>query len=162
MEAAKGGNRWQGIGLSQISTHRDFAAEVSSQRRSLEALGIEIVMLPLFRSLLAATVVRTGPAGTQRLLCRRLGSGVGAEYAPTPSTARGQLGLANKLQGRTSAWFAWVPQQYSTRPGKAPFRAARPNTSLKRSANGRPPAPGRWYAVHFHRPGAGALPLSPA
>ena len=42
-------------------------------------------------------------------------------------------------------------------------RCARmPNPSLKRSANGRPPAPGRWYAVHFHRPGAGVLPLSPA
>ena len=40
-------------------------------------------------------------------------------------------------------------------------RARMPNPSLKRSANGRPPAPGRWYAVHFHRPGAGVLPLSP-
>ena len=39
---------------------------------------------------------------------------------------------------------------------------ALPNPSLKRSANGRPPAPGRWYAVHFYRPGAGVLPLSPA
>jgi hypothetical protein len=37
-----------------------------------------------------------------------------------------------------------------------------PNPSLKRSANGRPPSPGRWYAVHFHRPGLGVLPLSPA
>jgi hypothetical protein len=41
-------------------------------------------------------------------------------------------------------------------------RAVLPNPSLKRSANGRPPAPGRWYAVHFHRPGAGVLPSSPA
>ncbi|CAD5374026.1 hypothetical protein RA210_U460007 [Rubrivivax sp. A210] len=39
---------------------------------------------------------------------------------------------------------------------------ARPNPSLKRSANGRPPGPGRWYAVHFHRSGPGVLPLSPA
>jgi len=37
-----------------------------------------------------------------------------------------------------------------------------PNPSLKRSANGRPPSPGRWDAVHFHRPGLGILPLSPA
>ena len=43
----------------------------------------------------------------------------------------------------------------------APARAL-PNPSLKRSANGRPPAPGRWYAVHFHRPGAGVPPSSPA
>ena len=27
---------------------------------------------------------------------------------------------------------------------------------------GKPPGPGRWYAVHFHRPGLGVLPLSPA
>ena len=40
--------------------------------------------------------------------------------------------------------------------------AVRPNPSLKRSANGRPPDPGRWYAVHFHRPGPGVLPLAPA
>jgi len=37
-----------------------------------------------------------------------------------------------------------------------------PNPSVKRSANGRPPSPGRWYAVHFHRPGLGVLPSAPA
>ena len=37
-----------------------------------------------------------------------------------------------------------------------------PNPSLKRSANGRPPSPGWWYAVHFHQPGLGVLPSSPA
>ncbi len=36
-----------------------------------------------------------------------------------------------------------------------------PNPSVNRSANGRPPSPGRWYAVHFHRPGLGVLPSSP-
>ena len=41
-------------------------------------------------------------------------------------------------------------------------RALMPNPSLKRSANGRPPAPGLRYAVHFLSPGAGVLPLSPA
>ena len=44
----------------------------------------------------------------------------------------------------------------------APPAALMPNPSLKRSANGRPPAPGRRYAVHFRHPGAGVLPLSPA
>ena len=43
-----------------------------------------------------------------------------------------------------------------------PLPPVRPNPSFKRSANGRPPAPGRRYAVHFRRPGAGVLPLSPA
>ena len=37
-----------------------------------------------------------------------------------------------------------------------------PNPSLKRSANGRPPGPGRWHTVHFHRPGPDVLPSSPA
>ena len=40
--------------------------------------------------------------------------------------------------------------------------ALMPNPSLKRSANGRPPAPGLRYAVHFLSPGAGVLPSSPA
>ena len=37
-----------------------------------------------------------------------------------------------------------------------------PNPSLKRSANGRPPGPGRRYVVHFRQPGPGTLPSSPA
>ena len=42
-------------------------------------------------------------------------------------------------------------------------RCARmPNPSLKRSDNGRPPGPGRWHTVHFHRPGPGVLPSSAA
>ena len=38
--------------------------------------------------------------------------------------------------------------------------ALMPNPSLKRSANGRPLGPVRWYSVHFHRPGPGGLPLA--
>jgi hypothetical protein len=41
------------------------------------------------------------------------------------------------------------------------YSPVRPNPSLNRSANGRPPRPGRRYAVHFRRPGRGGLPLSP-
>lgn len=36
-----------------------------------------------------------------------------------------------------------------------------PNPALKRNANGRPPSPGRWNAVHCHRPGLGVLPSVP-
>ena len=39
---------------------------------------------------------------------------------------------------------------------------ARPNSSLKRSANGRPPGPARRNAVQFLRPGPGVLTLAPA
>jgi hypothetical protein len=38
----------------------------------------------------------------------------------------------------------------------------RPNPSLKRSANGRPPGPGLWHTVHSHSPGPGVLPSAPA
>jgi len=38
--------------------------------------------------------------------------------------------------------------------------SVRPNPSLKRSANGRPPGPGPRYGVHFLSPGPGVLPLA--
>jgi hypothetical protein len=42
------------------------------------------------------------------------------------------------------------------------LRTARPNPSVKRSANGRPPGPGHRYGVHFPWPGPGVLSSSPA
>ena len=39
--------------------------------------------------------------------------------------------------------------------------AVRPNPSLEARPNGRPPGPGRRYAVHFRQPGPGVLPLVP-
>ena len=48
------------------------------------------------------------------------------------------------------------------------YKAILPHSNLygkdapvKRSANGRPPGPGPWYSVYFHRPGPGVLPSSP-
>jgi hypothetical protein len=41
------------------------------------------------------------------------------------------------------------------------IRTAVPNRSFNRSANGRPPGPGRRYAVHCLRPEPGVLPSSP-
>ncbi len=57
---------------------------------------------------------------------------------------------------REAVWFAHRESHVIAIP------PVLPNPSLKRSANGRPPGPGRWYAVHFHRPGPGGLPLAPA
>ncbi len=37
----------------------------------------------------------------------------------------------------------------------------RPNPSLNRSTNGRPPGPVWRYTVHFRQPGPGALPSVP-
>ena len=140
----------------------NLPAKARTTRGSPEALRIMVVMFLLFRSRLPAAVVRTGPASTQRLPFRRVGSGVGAKYAPTPFTGKSQAWPAHKLRGRTVPRVTSVSRQHAKNPAKAPLRAARSNPSLKRSANGRPPAPGRWYAVHFHRPGAGVLPSSTA
>ena len=37
-------------------------------------------------------------------------------------------------------------------------REVRPNPSFNRTRGGRPPWPGRRYAVHFRQPGQGVLP----
>ena len=54
-------------------------------------------------------------------------------------------------------YLVWI-----TRSNKPENRALMPNPSLKRRANGRPPGPVWRYAVHFHQPGPGVLPSSPA
>ena len=78
----------------------------------------------------------------------------GTSKAAAGKTQQASRGPARRRMARAKSNFHHQAQ------GKA--GAAWPNPSFKRSANGRPPAPGRWYAVHFHRPGAGVLPLSPA
>ena len=98
-------------------------------------------------------------------LCRLSCSGSAAMAAIVPSLATGsgsgsggqqQASISVRLPRRT------VAGGHAVVPGNVSINTALPNPSLKRSANGRPPAPGRWYAAHFHRPGAGVLPLSPA
>ena len=140
----------------------NLPAKASNPHGSPGALGIKVVMFLLFRSRLPAAVVRTGPAGTQRLHFRRVGSGVGAEYAPTPFTGKCHAQPSHKLRGRTITQVSSASRQYATNSAKAPVRTARSNPSLKRSANGRPPGPVWRYAVHFRQPGPGVLPSSPA
>ena len=77
------------------------------------------------------------------------------------------LGLQSRfLSGRChcATWLAprLIKRLNSRAASIAPLRHAGPNPSLKRSANGRPPGPGRQYGVHFCQPGPGVLPLSPA
>ena len=67
-------------------------------------------------------------------------------------------GSAWSATAQVLRWFQGIDVPVLT---TAPMDAAWPNPSLNRSANGRPPSPGRWYAVHFHRPGLGGLPSSP-
>ena len=99
-KAAIGSN---GSDSDRFRRTENLSAEVSRPHRLLEVLGIQFVMFLLFRSRWAAAVVGAGPAGTQRLPCWRVGSGVGAEYTPTPFTAHSQARPAHKLQGRAMA-----------------------------------------------------------
>ena len=57
---------------------------------------------------------------------------------------------------------AVLPGSHGTQGALGMSPHAVPNPSFKRSANGRPPSPGRRYTVHFRQPGLGVLPSSPA
>jgi hypothetical protein len=97
-------------------------------------------------------------------------------HAGTCRSSRHIIGLVHRRMGSRVSGRQAVPRHSVAAPrGAAPsvwsrHRRApsislcrvRPNPSVKRSANGRPPGPGRWYAVHCHQPGPGVLPLSPA
>jgi hypothetical protein len=81
---------------------------------------------------------------------------------------------------RETLFLVHAPQRRSTAPATASAETGeqggvpanktprltvcevRPNPSFKRRANGKPPGPGRRYAVHFRQPGPGVLPLAPA
>ena len=98
-------------------------------------------------------------------------SGVQSVCGAAASTTASCFGLWRRIEpaarhyrqrGAAPAWS--TPQQAAgplhAHAQRAPSTAL-PNPSLKRSANGMPPAPGRRYAVHFRQPGAGAIPSSP-
>ncbi|CAD5373994.1 hypothetical protein RA210_U400009 [Rubrivivax sp. A210] len=88
-----------------------------------------------------------------------------SHHAQLPCPRRRLEDLARHVHRRGAGGLCGVareiPQSWQAhRLGQ--HRAALPNPSLKRSTNGRPPSPGRWYSVHFHRPGPGGLPSAPA
>jgi hypothetical protein len=77
-------------------------------------------------------------------------------------------GAWNRLASDVGAWHlqgfgVWVIQEMegASLIGTCGFWQVRPNPSLKRSANGRPPGPVWRYAVHFRQPGPGVLPCRP-
>jgi hypothetical protein len=97
------------------------------------------------------SVLRSAAARTAAASAKCISGGRKARPLTTEGAGRetpAALEAASKFIGRPAA--------------SAQAGGVLPNPSFKRSTNGRPPAPGRWYAVHFHRPGAGVLPLAPA
>ena len=65
--------------------------------------------------------------------------------------------MTNLHAARAQTLHSWCEHELHSCGG-----TVRPNPSLKRSANGRPPGPVWRYTVHFRQPGPGVLPLSPA
>ena len=88
--------------------------------------------------------------------------GSGAAGAPMRSLGMGSgTGESHPIGSTTFTPSAARTGSLAAKAGSR-LGTALPNTSLNRSSNGRPPGPGRSYAVHFHRPGLGVLPLEPA
>ncbi len=98
-----------------------------------------------FRSARWATAAKVG-ASSQRCLSRRFKC-----MACRRSSARSGRHLERATRSSRALAEPPLPR----------FGRVLPNPSLKGSTNGGPPGPGRWYAVHFNRPGPGALPLVP-
>ena len=89
---------------------------------------------------------------------------------PPPPAGHG-LRSASAVAARKSPLWRLAPRRApgtQIRPNLSALRnlaasnAVKPNPSLKRSANGRPPGPVWRYAVHFRQSGPGVLPSSPA
>ena len=82
------------------------------------------------------------------------------------SNPRGWLRPRMPRRRRSASGSATAPSRARFKPLSSSrsdsCRRVRPNPSLKRSANGRPPGPVWRYAVHFRQPGPGVLPSSPA
>jgi hypothetical protein len=105
------------------------------------------------------TLVFGRPGLTTHSRSGRLGSWLGLKpLRSNVLVAHGPRGgwSSSALRLQTSIQVSWPFHWVALTPS-----AATPNPSFNRRANGRPPSPGRWYAVHFHRPGLGVLPSPP-
>ena len=75
-------------------------------------------------------------------------------HSDPQSTLQCGVGVAPRMR------LAGARPQSSAQAGRQP-RRRRLTLGSRRGPNGRPPGPGRRYAIHFHRPGPGALPFDP-
>ena len=139
--------------------------------RGAPGLGRKTIM---FVGLAAKQVAWTIAGGVARrsesVAKRRAGLGAGSQSSslgrpPWGALADFRLEQGGRL-GVGGNSNAVLPVRGSLRvAGKAHLalrRWLRHNTSLKRSAIGRPPVPGLLHAKHSHRPGPVVLPLSSA
>ena len=106
----------------------------------------------------------------------RLAPLLGAARSALPSSGRRSAGRKQlapppsaRLAGqRNPSANREVPRRVAQARGhsagavRCRHRRPRPNPSVEARPNGKPPGPGRWYAVHFHRPGAWRLAVGPA
>ena len=73
----------------------------------------------------------------------------------------GKMTTTSQVAHTVSRFGSRVKVVFGTSKEGSPLRAVLPNPSLEARPNGRPPGPGRRYAVHFRQPGPGVLPLVP-
>ena len=149
---AEAGNQYVRRTEIRRAALRTESSNTNSRRRAPDPAVEPKTRVSVFELLEHNFRGRSAPAESNTCL------GLGSARLPASSAPKEQAFFRHK-PGHTSTKTRRQSQSYWARSLRHPH--VRPNPSFKRSANGRPPAPGRWYAVHFHRPGAGVLPLSP-
>jgi hypothetical protein len=119
--------------------------------------------LPVQVTVFTANETRRGARKMMEAPCTASDVATFKRHQDEPAVASGRTDQLRTPRRHTYAPSDPPPSAYAVlaRTQRLAFQQARHNPSVNRSANGRPPAPGRWYAVHFHRPGAGVLPSSP-
>jgi len=109
---------------------------------------------------------RQGGPGTRRASepngCQRFAGKYGAEFAGRSSAGPSTRTNGERGAGGEGCYPLGVKRTCRSGLGTSPgVGAVLPNPSFESRPNGKPPGPGRWYAVHFHRPGPGGLPSAP-
>jgi hypothetical protein len=121
------------------------------------------------RAKLACKKVRHALRGAARQSSKRwnflvLGVAAGQQSAASLSTAAaamiGRIASSCALTSLPTSRSA-VRQGFRLRQAHQASAQCGLTTSLKGSANGVPPGPGRRYPVHFRQPGPGVKPLAP-
>ena len=147
---AEAGNQVVGRAEIRRAAFRTQSSNTDSRRRAPDPVAEPkrqfSVVVPVELNLRCST------APPQRKACLRSAGLPGFSASKTHTfVGHWPAGTSAKIEHRSQG----------CRARRSRHQRVRPNPSFKWSANGRPPAPGRWYRVHFHRPGAGVLPLSP-
>ena len=152
----------RGLPLSSLPLYKQPNARASfTVGRSLGTMHGCTVIAPLATSLIEELMehLRFGQH-TPNLRLRHRGA---PRIQVGCSTGRSLPVLVTFARGsrKSSGMPRSVGQLAGTSLWRLRVQSAAPNPSVKARPNGKPPGPGRRYAVHFRRPGPGVLPSVP-